>query len=378
MLRRVLRRVLSWTRLAKIFFVSAILLGALVMWFSSNFFYSLFWAYTDKWQFKEADAIAYTLAHLTPFVLTVLLVIGLYFVVRYEITRQVCAETGATEEKSTPSNLSALEINYGEDGPFERLLSTDMSRLQRMLLVEFKNAHPHTALTHCKLEITSIEPFMGLRRPLVLRDNFPLAGGDHVFIPLVTYGESRSSDRSAIADTAIAVCAPEGQSPNFLAALPHDVENILTIRGTAIGSAYCEEKVVVWVGAGTRLRIRKYEGSINQGEYVSLENATREAYGAARNTDIGLSAERMNTNGVLAWFAHYYHVQGIPVYGNVRDSTRVEPVLFRHVDIKMENDKLIGKEIYSDLSWENMQVKKSDHARLLKILRDHTRALKDI
>jgi hypothetical protein len=85
----------------------------------------------------------------------------------------------------------------------------------------------------------------------------------------------------------------------------------------------------------------------------------------------------MNTNGVLAWFAYYYHTQGIPVYGNVRNSNRIEPVLFRHVDIKMENDKLIGKEIYSDLIWENMQVRKSDHALLLQKLRDHARALKD-
>jgi len=152
---------------------------------------------------------------------------------------------------------------------------------------------------------------------------------------------------------------------------------ILTIRATAIGSAYYEVKVVVWVGAGTRLRIRKYEGGSDQTEYMLFEDAVREAYGAARNTDIGRSAEKMNTNGVLAWFAYYYHTHEIPVYGNVRNSTRVEPVLFRNIDIKMENDGLIGKEIYGDLIWEHMQVKKSDHARLLKILRDHARALKD-
>ncbi len=271
----------------------------------------------------------------------------------------------------------AVEIKYGEDGPFERLLpKTSMSRLERMLLIEFKNPNAHTPLTNCKVEITNIEPFMGLRRPLVLSDNFTLAGGDHIFIPFVTYGESRSVDRSVIADTAIAVCAPEGESPHFLAALPHDVENILTIRGTAIGAAYCEEKVVVWVGAGTRLRIRRYEHG-DDTTFIPLETAAKEAYGAGRHTDIGSAAEKMNTNGVLAWFAYYYHTQEIPVYGNVRNSTRVEPVLFRNIDIKMENDRLIGKEIYGDLIWENMQVKNSDHGRLLQILRDHARALKD-
>ena len=274
------------------------------------------------------------------------------------------------QEQVWPTNGRDGSLSIGEDGPFERLLKAETSRLERMLLIEFKNTHTHVILADCKVEITNIEPFMGLRRPLILRDKFTLAGGDHVFIPLVTYGESRSVDRSVIADTAIAVCAPEGESPHFLAAQPHDVENILTIRATAIGSAYYEVKVVVWVGAGTRLRIRKYEGGSDQTEYMLFEDAVREAYGAARNTDIGRSAEKMNTNGVLAWFAYYYHTHEIPVYGNVRNSTRVEPVLFRNIDIKMENDGLIGKEIYGDLIWEHMQVKKSDHARLLKILRD--------
>jgi hypothetical protein len=272
---------------------------------------------------------------------------------------------------------SYIELNYGEESPFERITSAShLYRLERVLSLEFKNTHPHTTLQNCKLEIVSIEPFMGTRRPFILRDSFTLAGGDHVFIPFVRYGESRTVDRSVVGDSAIAVCAPEGANPNFLAALPHDIENIITIRGTAIGSTYCEERIVVWVGAGTRLRIRKYESTTGQPAYISLEDATREAYGAARNTDIGQSAELMNTNGLLAWFAWYYHTQEIPVYGNVRNSTRVEPVLFRNTDVKMENGRLIAKEIYGSLIWENMQVRKTDHARLLGIIQDHARTLK--
>jgi hypothetical protein len=205
---------------------------------------------------------------------------------------------------------------HGEDGPFERLLKkpTSIWRLQRMLLLEFINPFPDKEITGCKIEIVSIESFAGPRRPLVLLDNFTLAGGDHRFIPFVTYGESRSVDRNPVADTAIAVCAPEGHDPNFLAALPHDVENVIRIRATAIGARFCEEKLVVWVGAGTRLRIRKYEGP-NEDLFIPLEQAAKEAYGASRNTDVGLAAETMNTNGVLAWFAYYYHVQQIPFMG---------------------------------------------------------------
>jgi hypothetical protein len=284
------------------------------------------------------------------------------------------AATDASSLAKPPTK--AIEINYGEDGPYERLTKADLSRLERQLSIEFKNPHADVTITNCKLELTNIEPFVGYRRPLVVKENFSLAGGDHDYIPFVQYGESRIGDER-VADTVVALLAPKGADPWFLAALPHDVENIITLRATAIGAGFCEEKVVIWVGAGTRLRIRKYEGATDQAAYISFEEATKEAYGVARNTDIGRSAETMNTNGVLAWFAWYYHTKEISVYGNVRNSTRTEPVLFRNTDIKRENDKLIAKEIYGDLIWENMKVKRSDHARLLAMLREHARALRD-
>jgi hypothetical protein len=368
---------LSMRQFWTMFWTLTLLIVGLLTWFLGNLLYTVLWKVLGDWGFPitEAQMATYIGAHLIAFLVLLGAAVGLAALVRHQITN--AAHPQASANGGTPE-AHFIEINYGEEAPFEKITSgSHLYRLERMLLLEFKNTHPHGALQSCKLEIVSIEPFMGLRRPLVLRDNFTLAGGDHVFIPFVTYGESRTVDRSVVGDTAIAICAPEGSSPNFLAALPHDVENIITLRATAIGSAYREEKFVVWVGAGTRLRIRKYENTTDQPAYISFEDATKEAYGAARNTDIGRSAETMNTNGVLAWFAWYYHTQGIPIYGNVRNSTRVEPVLFRNTDIKMENDRLIAKEIHGGLIWENMQVKKTDHARLLGILRDHARTLKD-
>jgi hypothetical protein len=360
-----------------VFWVLTLLIVGLLAWFIGNLFYTVLWKVLGDWGFPitEQQTAAYVGAHLIPFIVLLALAFGLAALVRHQISH--AASSSPPSLGSVEHETHSIEINYGEDAPFERITGkSHLYRLERMLLLEFKNTHPHIALSGCKVEISGIEPYMGMRRPLVLRDNFTLAGGDHVFIPLVTYGESRTSARSVSGDTAIAVCAPDGADPNFLAALPHDVENILTIRGTAIGSAFCEEKIVVWVGAGTRLRIRKYQPDDGQPPFISLEEAIREAHGAARNTDIGLSAEKMNTKGVLTWFAWYYHTRGIPVYGNVRNSTRVEPVLFRNVDIKMENSRLIAKEIHGDLIWENMQVRKTDQARLLGIIQDHARALK--
>jgi hypothetical protein len=263
------------------------------------------------------------------------------------------------------STSAAIQLSYGEDGPFERLTKTDLSRLERQLSVEFKNPHADITITNCKLEVTYIQPFAGYRRPLVVKENFSLAGGDHVYIPFVQYGESRIGE-DHIADTVVALLAPKDADPWFLAALSHDVENILTLRATAIGAAFCEERVVVWVGAGTRLRIRKYEQG-DRGAFIPLEAATKEAYGVARNTDFGLAAER-DEGGALTWFTRCYHEKGIPICGNVRNSTRIEPVLFRNVHIEIENEKLICKEIYGPIIWENMKVKKTDHERLLSIL----------
>ena len=111
-------------------------------------------------------------------------------------------------------------------------------------------------------------------------------------------------------------------------------------------------------------------------EFMSLEEATSAAYGSARNTDIGCAAEKMNTNGVSARFAYYYDTQGIPIYGNVRNSTRVErlPPL-KTMDIKVESDKLIGKEHSGSLIWENLEVTNSDHAKLLQKLKEHAKQL---
>jgi hypothetical protein len=84
-----MRLALRWTALEKIFVSGAIAIGLAVVWFSSNFFYTLFWAVLEKWNFKEASFIAYTLANLTPFILVVALIAIIYLFVRREIAKQV-------------------------------------------------------------------------------------------------------------------------------------------------------------------------------------------------------------------------------------------------------------------------------------------------
>jgi hypothetical protein len=95
-------------RIKGIFIAAAIILGALVAWFTSNFFYTLFWAYLDRWKFREADVIAYTLANLTPFTLVIVLSAVFYFFVRREMAKQIALSPARFRE------IEAQEIHAAE------------------------------------------------------------------------------------------------------------------------------------------------------------------------------------------------------------------------------------------------------------------------
>jgi hypothetical protein len=66
-------------KLKGIFVLAALAIGFAFEFFSGNFFYNLFWAYLEQHGYKEADVIAYTLAHIAPFLIVIGLVIGFYF-----------------------------------------------------------------------------------------------------------------------------------------------------------------------------------------------------------------------------------------------------------------------------------------------------------
>ena len=65
-----------------------LVLGLVLTWFLSNYLYNLFWAYLDEHHIREADMIAYTLAHIVPFVLALVVVATLYLAIHFELTRQ--------------------------------------------------------------------------------------------------------------------------------------------------------------------------------------------------------------------------------------------------------------------------------------------------
>jgi hypothetical protein len=74
-------------KLKGIFVLAALAIGLAFEFFSEHFFYNLFWAYLEQHGYKEADVIAYTLAHIMPFLIMMGLVTGFYFFVRHEMTK---------------------------------------------------------------------------------------------------------------------------------------------------------------------------------------------------------------------------------------------------------------------------------------------------
>jgi hypothetical protein len=138
-------------RLKGIFITAAIVLGALFAWFTSNLFYTLFWAYLDRWKFKEADVIAYTLANLTPFALVVTVSTIFYFIVRREMAKQIALSPARLREIEA-QEIHAAELRRHTDA-LEREQSAN-SPIQRAIRAAFEHKAPIK-----ELEYKPEEPF---------------------------------------------------------------------------------------------------------------------------------------------------------------------------------------------------------------------------
>ena len=76
-------------------------LGWLLSWFLSNFLYSLFWGFLGRSGVREADLIAYILAHIAPFLLALLVMVGTYLSLRWQLRTSASAGSNLTAAAST-------------------------------------------------------------------------------------------------------------------------------------------------------------------------------------------------------------------------------------------------------------------------------------
>ncbi|MBW7974365.1 hypothetical protein [Bradyrhizobium sp. BR 10289] len=89
-----------------------------------------------------------------------------------------------------PRAISSLMVTFGGRDGYSALEAHGLHQLRRKLNLKLENIGPK-ALTNCKVMLESSEVASGLTFPIVLRENVILAPGDHVFIPLIEYGEAR-------------------------------------------------------------------------------------------------------------------------------------------------------------------------------------------
>jgi hypothetical protein len=160
-------------------------------------------------------------------------------------------------------NEEVLHLEFGEGGEFETIPKSGLYSITRQLAVCLVNQNATRAVSDCKVRITEIVPYSGIKLPRTLREGFSLAAGDRAFIALAQYGEAREPSKFNCADTLIEVLG--GDRPIAIAA---EHASIMKIRATAIGAPFCEIRCKVWVDAQGRFRINRVDAP----EHVSIAN----------------------------------------------------------------------------------------------------------
>jgi hypothetical protein len=149
-------------------------------------------------------------------------------------------------------NERRLEISVGDTGSFVHVNAKWIHDLQKMFNLKVENRDSHKPLSNCKLIVQTITPDPGYRSPWILKEGFSLAGGDHTFVPLASYGEAREPSKTPCADTLMTLLTRDR-----MLALGIDTEQLLEIRATSPDSAYCDIKCKLWVDDHGRFRIAK-------------------------------------------------------------------------------------------------------------------------
>ena len=137
------------------------------------------------------------------------------------------------------ANLSSLHIDVGENGQFVSHKSNGLYKTKKTLKFELSNVDKSMTIFNCKVEITKIEPDFGYGS-WILRENFMLAAGERIYIPIARYSEAYNPKKSDYHDDVIEICMPENTPYLKVPLLQTEVTNKLTIRATGINIPFCE------------------------------------------------------------------------------------------------------------------------------------------
>ncbi|SFI32521.1 hypothetical protein [Bradyrhizobium sp. Gha] len=150
-----------------------------------------------------------------------------------------------------PRAISSLMITFGASDGYLGFEANGLHQLRRQLNLKLENIGPK-GLTNCKVILESSEVASGLKFPIILRANVTLAPGDHVFIPLVEYGEARDKASYDCSDSFATLAIPE----------PHPLFDVgestqLKLRATGLDTLPYVAHCRVLVDSGGRLQVQR-------------------------------------------------------------------------------------------------------------------------
>lgn len=106
------------------------------------------------------------------------------------------------------------------------------------------------------------------------------------------------------------------------------------------------------------------------GEPISLYEAASLSYGETRGTVISEMAEHRSDSPLFWYVFHFFVVSEIPVYGNVKFSSRRERVpTIKGFTPELRGNQIILKDIYGNKDWENLAIDPADLIKAFESLR---------
>jgi hypothetical protein len=117
-----------------------------------------------------------------------------------------------------------------------------MYSTQRTYYIKVENISNYKHVTEIKLSVLSLEPQRDYIEPWELDSEFTLAAGDHIFVPLVQYGEANSDNYSSSAysrsDSFSIILGRGGIGKQPTG--PKEIPQTILIRATGVGTAPCD------------------------------------------------------------------------------------------------------------------------------------------
>jgi hypothetical protein len=146
-----------------------------------------------------------------------------------------------------------LELSVGTDHEYYDIPKYSLHGFTKRYKLKLQNKHSHKTISSGRVQIMELEPQCGYRGPWLIAEHILLAAGDHIYLPLASYGEVRESGKGNVADDAFQIETLNEHRP----LLGIETEHYATVRATAADVPFCEIRCKLWVDAAGRFQIEK-------------------------------------------------------------------------------------------------------------------------